>query len=805
MRLRPSAVALMAVLALVAGACASGDRAPETSAADAPVRSPTTTAPPPPVLERVALEPAVFAGEGDQRLVAVAAGSPGGGGGPERLVAVGSVGGRASVWWSIDGIAWERPALVPQVFTESSTVADVVADPVSGGFVAVGGVGDVAAAWASPDGESWTRAEVDPGPAMDIVESTRLGLIAFGTGPAAGSPDGAVGPPGIPNAGAGDPVEETAAWQSFSGERWLRAVDDPDLFVRPGAERVTAVVDVGLEVQALVEREGQGAERWRTTDGQFWSQGPDDATDVLAAGGVPTPAAASALGSALVVVGTDAKADGVDAAMWMASGTQELEQLTHDEAVFGGDGAQAMTALAPVGEVLIVVGTETGDDGDVDAVVWSTGPASGISRSGGPEPVVPGDQHVVDLTVIGTTAVAVGWEESAEGIDAMVWIVDRAPGPDDAPPGSGSGAGQAPPPELAWQRVGDQESLAGPGEERLEAVVALSDGFVAVGSAPDPSDPAGVDGAVWRSIDGREWSRSAAAGFGGSGDQRLLDVAASPVGLVAAGFDGSSAAVWTSPEGSVWNRVPSDEAVFGGPGDQRAEAVAARPGGGGWVAVGSDGLGDGAVWSSAGGTWARVSAEGLAGAGDQALLDVVAGSSGLVAVGTEGEAAVAWISTDAAVWSRAELGAGRATALAGGQGALVAVGSTAGDTGRDTVTWRSANGSTWQRLEGDDLAGPLDQGAGGVTVGDGVIVAVGATNLGGGGDAAAWTSADAGTWARSAHDENTFGGDQDQQMTDVASVGGLVVAVGWSGSTPELRDGAVWVADLAGGSARSRL
>jgi hypothetical protein len=778
----------MAVVVLVAGACAGGDRAPETSAADAPLRSPTTTSPPPPVLKRVDLEPAVFAGEGDQRMVAVAGGSVVGAG--ERLVAVGSAGGQASVWLSADGITWQRPVPAPAVFPDGSVLADVVADPVSGGFVAVGSVGIAGAVWTSPDGASWTRAEVDPGPAMGIIESTRLGLIAFGTGASSG-PAGA------------DTAEETVAWQSFSGERWLRAVDNPDLFARPGAERVVAVVDAGREVQALVEREGQGTERWQTTDGLFWTLGPDAGTDLLPAAGVPAAAAAAALGSVLVVVGTDAKADGVDAAVWLATGSQGFEQSTHDEEVFGGDGTQAMTALAQVDQGLIVVGTETDDDGDVDAVVWSLGPASEVVRSGGPEVPVPGDQYVADWAGVGSTRVGVGWEETADGIDAMVWVVDRAPIQEDAlPEEAPSDARSAPPPELAWQRVGDQEALAGPGEQRMEAVTALPDGFVAVGSVPDPAG--GTDAAVWRSVDGREWSVVGADSFGGPGDQRLLGVAAGPMGLVAVGVDGSSAAVWTSPDGSLWSRTPQDEGVFGGPGDQRAEAVATLPGGRGWLAVGSDGQGDGAVWTSTGGTWARVGAEGLGGPGDQVLVDVVSGSSSLVAVGTDGESAVAWTSTDATTWSRADLGPGRATALAGGESGLVAVGSAPGDDA-DAVTWRSADAATWERVEGGELAGPLNQSAAGVTVGDDVIVAVGSTDLGGGGDAAAWTSADAGTWARSVHDENIFGGDQAQQMTDVASVGGLVVAVGWSGSTPESRDSAVWVADLAGGSARSRL
>ncbi|CAN5184483.1 hypothetical protein BH24ACT1_BH24ACT1_05900 [soil metagenome] len=732
------------------------------------------------MLERVALEPTLFAGEGDQRLVAVAAGTVAGAGG--RLVAVGSDGGRPGVWWSADGLAWQRPELATEVFSPGATLADVVADPVSGGFVAVGGEGDAAAVWTSPDGETWTAAQVDPGPAMDVVSSTRLGLIAFGTG----APSGAIG---------ADPTEETVAWQSFSGERWLRAIDDPDLFARPGAEQVVAVVDAGREVQALVEREGLGPELWRTTDGLFWAADPDVGAGLLPAGGNPAAAAATALGSALVVVGTDSKADGVDAALWLSTG-RGFEQVDHDEEVLGGDGTQALEAVVQVGDRLITVGTETGDDGDVDAEVWSSGLGLGVQRAGGPEPAVAGDQYVVDIAVLDSSAVAVGWEETASGADAMVWVVAAAPAQDDPVP-----AGMTP--ELQWQRVGDQEELTGSGEQRMEAIAGLSDGFVAVGSVPAPDE--GVDGAVWRSIDGRDWSVVDADSFGGPGEQRLLDIATGPRGLVAVGTDGASAAAWTSPDGFTWTRVPHDESVFGGPGDQLAEAVTALPDSRGWLAVGAGGQGDGAVWISPDGTtWARIAADGLGGPGDQDLLDVVARPGGLVAAGTDGGSAAAWTSPDGTAWSRSDLGPGQAMALAGGGAGLVAVGSTVGE-GLDAVSWQSIDGTTWERMEGDDLAGPLNQELAGVTVGDDILVAVGATDLGGGGDAAAWTSADAGAWSRSEHDENVFGGDQDQRMVDVASVGGLVVAVGWSGSSPESRDAAVWIANLAGGSARSRL
>jgi hypothetical protein len=45
-------------------------------------------------------------------------------------------------------------------------------------------------------------------------------------------------------------------------------------------------------------------------------------------------------------------------------------------------------------------------------------------------------------------------------------------------------------------------------------------------------------------------------------------VVAGGPGLVAVGHDDAGededAAVWTSPDGLVWSRVPHDEAVFGG-------------------------------------------------------------------------------------------------------------------------------------------------------------------------------------------------------------------------------------------------
>ncbi len=84
----------------------------------------------------------------------------------------------------------------------------------------------------------------------------------------------------------------------------------------------------------------------------------------------------------------------------------------------------------------------------------------------------------------------------------------------------------------------------------------------------------------------------------------MSSVAVGGPGLVAVGaagpFDDLDAAVWTSPDGITWSRVPHDEAVFGRGGDQEIFIVTA--GGPGLVAVGWNWSGDNldaAVWVKA--------------------------------------------------------------------------------------------------------------------------------------------------------------------------------------------------------------
>ena len=85
--------------------------------------------------------------------------------------------------------------------------------------------------------------------------------------------------------------------------------------------------------------------------------------------------------------------------------------------------------------------------------------------------------------------------------------------------------------------------------------------------------------------------------------QVMWSVTAGGPGLVAVGYDADSdfdqgaAAVWTSTDGLVWQRVAHDETVFGGDGQQAMSSVTA--GGPGLVAVGRDlGREAAVVWTS---------------------------------------------------------------------------------------------------------------------------------------------------------------------------------------------------------------
>ena len=348
----------------------------------------------------------------------------------------------------------------------------------------------------------------------------------------------------------------------------------------------------------------------------------------------------------------------------------------------------------------------------------------------------------------------------------------------EAPPGAGDAVVWTSPDGFTWTRVPHNvATFGGDGGQQMFGVTVGGPGLVAVGRDGPVADGEG-NAAVWTSPDGFTWSRVPhdEAIFGGQGEQRMVSVTAGGPGLVAVGFDKpaeqdeGNAAVWTSPDGFVWSRVPHDEAVFGG--DSRQIMLSVITGGPGLVAVGTDGYSyrgdddrfteapdelaaDAAVWTSPDGfTWSRVPHDEaiFGGQGEQRMVSVTAGGPGLVAVGSvtgehqtghyqKTDAAV-WTSPDGFTWSRVphdpavfatssrgnrDWNENMHSVTAGGPG-LVAVGSDAGEQcGWDSAVWTSPDGFTWSRvpdLRFSSCDGFYDRMLS-VTVGPSGLVAVG--------------------------------------------------------------------------------
>jgi hypothetical protein len=295
-------------------------------------------------------------------------------------------------------------------------------------------------------------------------------------------------------------------------------------------------------------------------------------------------------------------------------------------------------------------------------------------------------------------------------------------------------------------------------------------------------------------------------------------------GLVAVGGSGGSAAVWTSVDGATWSRaVDVDNASP--PGYHRWMSGVAV-GGPGFVAVGVQAparrnvsgelvYGDAAVWTSVDGlVWDRVPHDEEV-FGSATLRQVAAGGRGLVAVGEDlqhGTVGV-WVSDNGLAWRRAPVDksvfaeAGVEKVVAGGPG-FVAVGHTESQYSRDeepdqepdAVVWFSPDGMSWSRVPHVDsvFGGQGPEFINDVIVGGPGLVAVGGSDQ----SAAVWTSVDGVAWMRVPHDESIFGFSTEHpwaggEMAGLAVVDQQLVAVsGWDGSLWTSNDGVTWARSL---------
>lgn len=308
---------------------------------------------------------------------------------------------------------------------------------------------------------------------------------------------------------------------------------------------------------------------------------------------------------------------------------------------------------------------------------------------------------------------------------------------------------------MSWTRSTDPGDVFGYDQEVFD-VIATRSGFVAVGETH------GVGAAVWLSPDGTTWTRAPQVEQT-FGEASIFTVTEGGPGLVAIGaasseviftvIEGgaigaasSEVVVWTSPDGSDWSLVSSDEADFG---DGFVWAVA--EGAPGLVAVGEDeASGISMVWTSPDGiAWSRVPHdESLF--GNSVMRDVAALESGFVAVGwerTPGGKAVVWLSPDGIEWTRvrdedAVFGSSSMRSVTATDVGLVAVGGERGDDENWDIIWTSRDGLIWVRLP-DTTGTPTDATRGdsalfAITTGGPGVIAVGRDAYSN--DAVVWTA-----------------------------------------------------------------
>lgn len=386
----------------------------------------------------------------------------------------------------------------------------------------------------------------------------------------------------------------------------------------------------------------------------------------------------------------------------------------------GGDGGGETT------------GTVGGGGGPVFA--WSSAAAVPGAFGGS------GHQEMQGVAAVGSNdAVAVGYDEARGRRVPAAWTYDSS----------------------EWTRELDARF----GDIRLGAasvgtfygVAAQGRTVVAVGAA-GPIDAIGSpeqDALVWTFSDGswrrvcREACGNSVSGGGGLGQAMYAIVHRRGGGFVAVGYDVSDedtrfdAAVWTSPDGLEWSRVPADAEVFGGPRDQVMRAVTETRSGL-LVAVGWNRR-TGAVWTSPNGrAWRRVGVDAfgpLSESGFLRLNDIIEEGNRLVVVGLEirgqgaGTGAAAWVSNGGpGEWQRIETSAfsrdGFDQPVLGGAATghgTVAVGydRAVKNENKAAVAWLFASG-TVRRIETEVLRGPGDREINAAAVlADGRLLAVG--------------------------------------------------------------------------------
>ncbi|MGI8686780.1 MAG: hypothetical protein ACR2MO_17100 [Acidimicrobiales bacterium] len=314
------------------------------------------------------------------------------------------------------------------------------------------------------------------------------------------------------------------------------------------------------------------------------------------------------------------------------------------------------------------------------------------------------------------------------------------------------------------------------------------------------------------------WARSTSEALNDAAPAASLAAVVAPsgdAGWVVAGtaFDAAGvprATVWRSDDALAWR----GEAV-GGP---RTEAYGAtRRADGGIVVVGRELVGPagrGAAWVEGDdGTFVRAGGgDALAGGSQVSIQAVAARPAVLVAVGGRSEegkedAVAVWRSASGSSWER--LPDAEAMFAASGQpfvnkvvavpSGFVAVGGVRRGDDIDAAAWFSADGTTWERAAAPpEFAGPGAQSVNDVVPVNGGLLAVGAASDGRRRTPMAWRSPDGRGWAAGGATFEQLGQSSDTfgtEVTNVARVSRGLVATGGGNAANRLwgsEDGVTW-------------
>lgn len=522
--------------------------------------------------------------------------------------------------------------------------------------------------------------------------------------------------------------------------------------------------------------------------------------------------------------------------------------------------------------LLIAEGAPVSTEPTYPATRWWRGPAIAVTAA------------LAVIVAISVPLLFGGGQEGASTADTAPTVTTTTVPPTTVPPTTVAPVATTVPPvvpasPMTWDRIDDAVVFGGDDGIRLMTDIAIRDGIAVAVGFDGADDGEFFDAAVWYSVDGVTWNRVPhdEAVFGGDGHQRMNSVVALESGFLAVGSDGDEpgtpgptfpddsrdlpsethAAVWRSDDGISWMRVPHVDAFSEADGGAVMSDVAL--GESGLVAVGLvygqtepfatyrwgtenpsepsdvDIDVDAAVWRSVDGvSWSRVHDEDETFGSDtirQSMIAVTVGGPGFVAVGQEGfdflgfdewtpipgtnadgrghvadNVAAAWTSPDGENWTR--VASEPSMAHSGGEvtgwatmfdiapyaQGLVAVGRDVWVPGpsvrvhEGAAVWLSADGLSWRRAVDVDVSEWPDMHA--VTVvGNGTLVAGGGHAIYD--SAGTWTSQDRGdTWVGHPNEDDLF---SNGTIQGLEVLGDKVLAVGSLDG-----DAAVWVGTWSG-------